>query len=262
MNAFRADIERYRMGSKQPAILTVFMNQGLWALAVHRFFYPLIRSENKLVCKVSKAFAIIATKWIEITTGIMLNPRTEIGPGLYIGHFGNIIVNANCKIGSNCVFMQGITLGNSGRVGEDPMNVPKLGDRVYISTNAIVIGNITLGDDSVVAAGAVLTKSLPPRAIAMGIPAKVVSYKGSFNYIEYVGMEKASAGWQAWHRFPHKPKKRQHPHLCQSLITPETQSIPLHRPPAALAVAIAPAPRPPARSGSRPSKRRHPGRAR
>lgn len=66
---------------------------------------------------------------------------------------------------------------------------PTVGDRVYIGPNAIVVGKITVGDDAMICAGSVVTKSVPPRAVVLGNPARVVSYSGSFDYIAYDGME-------------------------------------------------------------------------
>lgn len=189
MNLYKADIDRYRNAPDESSLSLVLRHQGLWALGVHRLFHPLVTHNKPLVRKVAKPLGFIASKWIEIVAGIALNPRTRIGAGLYLGHFGSIIIHPDAKIGSNCVIMQSVTIGNSGKASDPSHYAPQLGDRVYIGTGAVVTGYITLGDDSVVGANAVLNKPLEARAVALGVPAHVVSHKGSFQYIHYRGMD-------------------------------------------------------------------------
>jgi serine O-acetyltransferase len=189
MRPYQADIDRYRTSANESSLSLILRHQGLWALGVHRFFHPLVTSNNLLIRKLGKMVGFVASKWIEIVAGISLNPRTEVGAGLYIGHFGNIIIHPDVIIGHHCVIMQGVTIGNSGRVKDASHHVPQLGNRVYVGTGAVITGTVTLGNDCVVGANAVVNKSLPARAVAMGAPAEVISYKGSFQYIHYSGMD-------------------------------------------------------------------------
>jgi serine O-acetyltransferase len=64
-----------------------------------------------------------------------------------------------------------------------------VGDRVYIGPGAAVIGDVTVGNDALIGVGAVVTKSLPERAVAVGNPARVISHDGSFRIISYPGMD-------------------------------------------------------------------------
>jgi serine O-acetyltransferase len=91
-------------------------------------------------------------------------------------------------IGKNCNLSQGVTLGVSGR-GER-RGAPTVGNRVYIAANAVVAGKISIGDDAVIGACAVVTTSVPPRAVVAGNPAQIKSHRGSFGHIYYDGMEK------------------------------------------------------------------------
>lgn len=67
--------------------------------------------------------------------------------------------------------------------------VPNIGHRVCIGPNAVLIGNLTVGDDAAIGAGAVVTESIPARGVAVGNPARTISSKGSFEYVLYDGME-------------------------------------------------------------------------
>ncbi len=64
-----------------------------------------------------------------------------------------------------------------------------LGDRVFIGAGAKILGLITIGNDVAIGANAVVTNSLPDRAVAVGVPAKIISYEGSFNFVLYENME-------------------------------------------------------------------------
>jgi serine O-acetyltransferase len=124
---------------------------------------------------------------MEITTGILLPRQCEIGAGLFIGHFGGIIFPAGGRIGCNCNIAQNVTIGSAGKGAA--RGAPWIGDRVFIGAHSVVVGKITVGEDAMICAGAVVTRPVPARAVVMGNPAKVVSYEGSFDHVVYDGME-------------------------------------------------------------------------
>ena len=165
----------------------IFFNQGLWASTCYRLAYGVWKIKNRSLRVPLRMFILILQKIIEIITNISIPPTTEIGAGLYFSHFGPTIINSEVKIGLNCNFSQGVTVGvvrGGGRAG-----VPTIGNRVYIGPNAILIGNITIGDDAAIGAGAVVVESVPPRGVVVGNPARVISINGSFEYIHYDDME-------------------------------------------------------------------------
>jgi len=187
LRRFMADIDRYRMRPRSRVLLVLF-TQGLWAATVHRLLNPLVRSRRWLPRQAGRVAGLALGKLVEVTAGIQLPPECEIGSGLYIGHFGNIIVNPRVRMGSNCNLSQGVTIGSAGR-GQGIKGVPVLGDRVWIGPGAVLFGAISIGNDVAVGANAVVTRSLPDRAVAVGVPARVISYQGSFDYVSYRGME-------------------------------------------------------------------------
>ena len=79
-----------------------------------------------------------------------------------------------------------MTIGSSTKGGE--RGYPTIGDRVHIGAQSIIVGKIIIGDDAVICPGSFVTRSVPPRAVVAGNPAKVVSYDGSFELISYDGM--------------------------------------------------------------------------
>lgn len=117
--------------------------------------------------------------------GIEIMPGTAVGPGLYIGHFGSIIVSGRAKIGKNCNLSQNVTIGAKNSGGHP--GVPVIGDNCYIGPGAKVIGGITLGDNSVVGANAVVTKDFPAGSILGGVPAKVIGSSVDLSYVKNTG---------------------------------------------------------------------------
>lgn len=107
-------------------------------------------------------------------------PYNVIGPGLAIVHYGQITINQNSKIGKNCRIHEGVTIGSNA----SKPNAPILGDNIYIASGAKIIGDITLANDLVIGANAVVTKSVLESGITLaGVPAKKVSSKNSDNYL-------------------------------------------------------------------------------
>jgi serine O-acetyltransferase len=129
---------------------------------------------------------VIWQKIIEITTGISIPYTVTIGAGLYIGHYGTIILHPATRMGENCNISQGVTVGVSGR-GEK-RGVPVIGNRVYIGTNAVIVGKIVIGDDVVIGANSLVNRDVPSHCTVLGVPAVIVSQKGSSDYISPVSV--------------------------------------------------------------------------
>ena len=109
-------------------------------------------------------------------TGIEIHPGATIGKRLVIDHGTGIVIGETAEIGDDVLLYQGVTLGGTGKdVGK---RHPTIGNRVMISAGAKVLGPITVGDDSRVAAGAVVLKDVPAGATVVGVPAKVVRQNG------------------------------------------------------------------------------------
>lgn len=120
----------------------------------------------------------------EFKFGFSIPVATEIGPGLYFSHFGGIVVNSGCRIGRNCNIGHEVTIGQSNR-GSRP-GVPVIGDNVFIGPGAKIFGGITIGSHSAIGANSVVTKDVPPGAVVVGSPARVISMEGSAGYIDWV----------------------------------------------------------------------------
>jgi serine O-acetyltransferase len=176
------DVKKYRALNGGGALKNILIEQGLWVLLQHRLEAAVYRSAiPRLIKRPLQLMLIIWHKIIELTTGINLPCTTRIGPGMHLPHCGYRIVNAGAEIGADCCLTQGVTIGVSGR-GER-RGVPKIGNRVFIGANATVAGKIVIGDDVVIAANSLVNRDVPSHCTVVGVPAKIVSDRGSEEYI-------------------------------------------------------------------------------
>jgi serine O-acetyltransferase len=163
----------------------ILLTQAIWATIVYRAGSWCIQNRNRLgvLARVVLPLLTVGQKLVEMVTGIELPFTARIGRGLYIGHFGQIIVSSKAVIGEFCNISQGVTIGQAGRGGEQ--HAPVIGDRVYIAPGAKLFGRITIGNDVAIGANAVVTKDLPDNAVAVGIPAKVINYDSSQDFVNF-----------------------------------------------------------------------------
>ncbi len=182
MVRFGTDIKKYKQYSGKSSLVLLLTQQGLWALFVYRINNSIYRSRLPSFIKIILLFfGVLHQKWIEIITGISLPYSATIGKSFYIGHFGQIIINANSVIGDNCNISQGVTVGVSGR-GEK-RGVPIIGDNVYMGANATIAGKITIGNDAVIGANSLVVNDVPSGRTVLGVPAEVISKNDSSDYI-------------------------------------------------------------------------------
>lgn len=111
--------------------------------------------------------------------GISIHHTSKVGPGLYIGHFGGIVVNPNVKIGSNVNLSPNILLGQNLNKSNNQFEYPIIGDRVYIANGAKVIGGVKVGNDAVIGLNSLVTHDVNEKEVVVGQPAKVISLEGS-----------------------------------------------------------------------------------
>lgn len=147
-------------------------NFGLQALFVYRFGRWLGRQRNSntgwpAAILLYPVYLVLAAG-IRLAYGINLAQSAEIGPGLYIGHFGAIHV-AHCRMGSHCSIQQHVRLDAvSGTDG------PVIGTAVWIGAHAQICAAIEIGDGATIGAGAVVAQNVPPRCLVLGNPGRVI----------------------------------------------------------------------------------------
>lgn len=108
--------------------------------------------------------------------GIDIHPAARIGKGIMIDHAHSIVIGETAVVGDNVSMLHSVTLGGTGKEEED--RHPKIGDGVLIGAGAKVLGNITVGQCSRIAAGSVVLSDVPACKTVAGIPAKIVGEAG------------------------------------------------------------------------------------
>lgn len=166
-------------------IKIIVLTQGIWALIVYRSGSWCVRNARQYggLPRFVLPLLTFCQKLVEIATGIDLPFDARIGRGLYIGHFGQIILSTRTVMGEFCNLSQGVTIGQAGR-GEN-VHVPVIGDRVYIGPGAKLFGMVSIGNDVAIGANAVVTKDLPDNAVAVGIPAKIINLNSSRDFVNF-----------------------------------------------------------------------------
>jgi serine O-acetyltransferase len=164
-------------GSTLRRVLTCARAPGVHAVLVLRFG-QWSRRRAKLLRLLLDPIYIILDFFVQVLWGIEIPRTAQVGPGLYIGHYGGITVSSIAVIGRDCNLSQNITIGVSG--AGPKRGAPTIGDNVYIAPGARLFGKITIGNNVKVGANAVIHKDLPDNAIAVMDPGfKIISYAGN-----------------------------------------------------------------------------------
>ena len=147
----------------------LLLYSGMHALLAHRVAHYL---HGKKCYFGARAVSQIS----RFITGIEIHPGAKIGKGLVIDHGMGVVIGETAEIGDNCTIYQGVTLGGTGKdVGK---RHPTLGDNVLVGAGAKVLGPFKIGNNSKIAANAVVLEAIPENCTAVGIPAKVARREG------------------------------------------------------------------------------------
>jgi serine O-acetyltransferase len=144
--------------------------QGFWALVVYRFGRWRYGIRSPWLRKPLSVVYRVAYKLVQILTGIELPCEAVIGKNFVIDHFGGIVISGYARFGDNCRIRNGVVVGLS-RV-EDPV-APVIGHNVDIGAGAKLLGRITIGDNVLIGANAVVVRDVPADHVAVGVPARV-----------------------------------------------------------------------------------------
>lgn len=147
----------------------LLLYSGLHALMLHRPAYWLYRHNCFFL---ARALSQIA----RFLTGIEIHPGAKIGRGVLIDHGAGVVIGETAEIGDGCTIYQGVTLGGTGK--DKGKRHPTLGRNVLVGAGAKILGPFTVGDNSKVAAGAVLLEPLEDNSTAVGVPARAVRVAG------------------------------------------------------------------------------------
>lgn len=162
---FKKDLYRYYGESGEPFLKKVFRPLELKYISVFR---------KANTCKILplKLFYMFRLMRMSYKTQIQIPARTEIGEGFYIGHLGRVIINPDAKLGKNINISTGVTIGAENRGKRK--GAPTLGDNCWIGTNAVIVGNIKIGSDVLIAPLTYVNFDVPDHSIVIGNPVKII----------------------------------------------------------------------------------------
>ena len=159
--------------AKDPAARSLFevltCYPGLHASWLHRIAHGLWKRNHltlaRLLAHLSRFF-----------TGVEIHPGAQIGRRFFIDHGSGVVIGETTEIGDDVLMYQGAVLG--GTSSERTKRHPTVGNGVVIGANAIVLGNITIGDGAKVGSGSVVIEPVPPEATVVGVPGRITQING------------------------------------------------------------------------------------
>lgn len=162
----RACFERDPAARNTLEILLAY--SGLHALIGYRIAHALFR----VGVPVLPRLLMQVVRWV---TGVEIHPAAQIGRGLFIDHGMGVVIGETTVIGDNVTLFQGVTLGGTGK--ERGKRHPTIGNNVVVGTGAKVLGNITVGDNSMIGANAVVIRDVPEHSTVVGVPGRITRTK-------------------------------------------------------------------------------------
>lgn len=155
----RAKRELYRKEAGSCSMLQAIMSDGTSAVILYR----MMQWNNK------KGLKLIAYmfQWLnKLLNGCVIGIKADFQPRLIIAHPIGVVINSKVTGGADIVIESGVVIGdNKGKS-------PTLGNNIFIGSGAKIFGDITIGNDILVGANAVVTKSFHDSCILLGIPAQ------------------------------------------------------------------------------------------
>lgn len=155
--------------------------------ACHTFIQPLLffkgyqavqsyRIANWLWLKGRQEMAYYFQMRASEVYGVDIHPGATVGKGIMIDHAHSIVIGETAIVGDNVSMLHSVTLGGTGKSDGD--RHPKIENGVLIGAGAKVLGNITVGYCSKIAAGSVVLTTVPPCKTVAGVPAKIIGDAG------------------------------------------------------------------------------------
>lgn len=148
---YEADVRRYE-------------NKGALVLKFQKYLRKAQFCKNKILWMYYKW----RIRQYRMKYGLEINPEGTIEKGLYIGHAFNITIHPKCVIGENFNIHKGAVIGRQNRGKRK--GVPTIGNRVWVGINAVVVGNITIGDDVLIAPLTHVNCDIPSHSVVYGNP--------------------------------------------------------------------------------------------
>ena len=143
-------------------------------------YIALFRKTNGCKFRALNAFYTLRLKIMSNKTYIQIPARTKIGEGFYIGHTGRVIIHPESVLGKNMNIGTGVTIGYENRGVR--CGAPTFDGNCWIGTNSVVVGNIKIGEDVMIAPLTFVNFDVPSHSIVIGNPAKIIHKENATEY--------------------------------------------------------------------------------
>lgn len=131
----------------------------------------LYRFSNWLYQRKIPFFPLVIKYIIFLIFNSVIPYSTIIGKGSKFAYGAiGVVLHSKAIIGEKVIIGQGVTIGRQ----LDPDGIPKIGNNVYISAGARILGGITIGNNVIIGANSVVIKDVPDNCIVAGVPAKII----------------------------------------------------------------------------------------
>jgi serine O-acetyltransferase len=138
----------------------------------HMEFYG---ARDNLISKLLYVYHYYFYTKLSYTLGYQI-PAGTCGKGLTLYHWGSIIVNGRARLGDYCRLYPGVIIGSTEK------GVPQIGNNVYVGGGSKIIGNISIGNNVIIAPNSIVNKNVPANVIVAGVPAKVIKNIGKEDF--------------------------------------------------------------------------------
>jgi serine O-acetyltransferase len=170
------DLKRWKCSSPKH-LFYMFFEQAIWGTVFYRISRALFLINIPVIKILFRFVSFFIFKFSESILGVAIRPGTEIGPGLYIGHAGMVMINEEVKAGKNLSIGPGVLIGLRGGGN---LGAPVIGDDVYIAVGTKILGKITIGNNVRIGANSVVVENVPSNVTMFGVPAKIIG--PAFNF--------------------------------------------------------------------------------
>lgn len=175
-NLFAKDLYRY-YGDKGENLLQRLLRP------TELKYLALFRKAGSCKFKPLKAYYTVKLKLMSYKTHIQIPARTTIGEGFYIGHTGRVIINPDAVLGKNINISTGVVIGAENRGKRK--GAPTFDGDCWIGANAVIVGNVKIGEDVMIAPLSFVNVDVPAHSIVIGNPAKIIHKENATEaYIE------------------------------------------------------------------------------
>lgn len=158
-SVFKKDLYRYYGDMGEPLLKRIFRPLELKYIC-------LLRKANMCKFQPLKMFYMLRLMRLSHKTQIQIPARTKIGEGFYIGHLGRVIIHPDAVLGKNINVGTGVTIGMENRGKRK--GAPVISDNCWIGTNAVVVGNVKIGSNVLIAPLTYVNFHVPDNSIVIG----------------------------------------------------------------------------------------------